>query len=138
MRLALPSFATLAASFAAAMLFALPAAASPIAPSAAPASKPAASAPAPRAPAAKLSDRKLGQAATAMVHVISLRKSYEEKLDKAAPQDKPRVEDEGERALKKAVTDQGLSVEEYNSIIAAANKDPALRQKLLAHVAAQR
>jgi Domain of unknown function (DUF4168) len=30
----------------------------------------------------------------------------------------------------KAITEQGLSVDEYNSIIRTAQNDPALRQKL--------
>jgi len=32
--------------------------------------------------------------------------------------------------MQKAVTDQGLSVDEYNSIIRTAQNDPAVRQKL--------
>jgi Domain of unknown function (DUF4168) len=141
MRLALPSVTTLAAGVAAVALFALPAAAAsgtgaPAAPA------PTASAPptnmtSPPSPAAKVSDQKLGQAATAMEHVMSLRKSYEAKLDNAAPQDKPRIEDEGQTAMKKAVTDQGLSIDEYNSILVAARSDPTLRAKLLAHVKTQ-
>jgi hypothetical protein len=137
MRLALPSVTTLAASVAAAALFALPAAAAPGTGSSAAPTPPATSAPAAPGPAAHVSDQKLGQAATAMEHVMTLRKSYEQKLDKATPQDKPRIANEGEKALKKAVTDQGLSVDEYNSIIMEARNDPALRQKLLAHVKTQ-
>ena len=33
-------------------------------------------------------------------------------------------------ALEKAVTDQGLSVEEYNSILQVAQNDPAVREKI--------
>jgi hypothetical protein len=33
--------------------------------------------------------------------------------------------------MKKAVTDQGLTVEEYTDIVNVAQKDPAVRDKLL-------
>jgi hypothetical protein len=38
---------------------------------------------------------------------------------------------EGNDALEKAVTDQGLTVDEYNRIITVAENDPAVRTKLL-------
>ena len=37
---------------------------------------------------------------------------------------------EANDALTKAVTDQGLSVDEYNSIIRTAQNDPTVREKL--------
>jgi hypothetical protein len=39
--------------------------------------------------------------------------------------------DEANKALVKAVTDQGLSVEEYTSIMVVAQNDPAVRQKIV-------
>ena len=38
--------------------------------------------------------------------------------------------EEANDAMKKAVADQGLSVDEYNSIIRTAQNDPSVRQKL--------
>lgn len=111
---------------------------------AAPASKPLAPPPAQARPAiaapmtadshAKISDQKLGQAAAAMQHVIGVRQRYEKKIAKAAPGDRERIAGQSQAAIKKAVTDQGLSVDEYNKILVAAQKDPALRQKLLARL----
>jgi hypothetical protein len=37
----------------------------------------------------------------------------------------------GQRRLKKAVEDQGLTIEEYNSIIVVAQNDPDVRNKIL-------
>jgi len=49
---------------------------------------------------------------------------------KSAASDKRRLAEEENDALQKAVTDQGLSVDEYSSIIRIAEYDPAVRQKL--------
>jgi hypothetical protein len=40
------------------------------------------------------------------------------------------VTDEASNAMKKAITDQGLTVDEYNTIIRTAQNDPGVRQKL--------
>jgi hypothetical protein len=83
------------------------------------------------APAANISDQKLDATAKAMQHVTSLRQSYQQKIADAAPGDKQRLASEGNDALKKAVTDQGLSVDEYNKILTLAQNNPTVRAKLL-------
>jgi hypothetical protein len=45
---------------------------------------------------------------------------------------------EASNALQKAVTDQGLSVDEYNTIVKTAQNDPALREKLRQRLSAQK
>jgi hypothetical protein len=75
-------------------------------------------------------DEKLNAAAAAIGQVTSIRQNYEPKIAAAAPSDKQRVTDEANNAMKKAVTDQGLTVDEYNSIIRTAQNDPGVRQKL--------
>jgi Domain of unknown function (DUF4168) len=83
-------------------------------------------------PAPQLSDQKLDAAAAALGQVASLLHDYQQRLQQAADQsEKQRIADEGNSALKKAVEDQGLSVEEYNSIIVVAQNDPEVRQKIL-------
>jgi hypothetical protein len=62
--------------------------------------------------------------------VTSIRQSYEPKIAAAGPSDKQRMTDEANSAMKKAVTDHGLTVDEYNSIIRTAQNDPGVRQKL--------
>ena len=83
-----------------------------------------------QSPSPTISDEKLNAAAAAIRQVTSIRQSYEPKIAGAAPSDKQRMTDEANTAMKKAVTDQGLTVDEYNSIIRTAQNDPGVRQKL--------
>jgi hypothetical protein len=86
----------------------------------------------PQAPSASLtlSDEKLNAAAAAIGRVTSIRQSYEPKIAAAPPANKQHMTEEANDAMKKAVADQGLSVDEYNSIIRTAQNDPSVRQKL--------
>jgi predicted TIM-barrel fold metal-dependent hydrolase len=81
-------------------------------------------------PSASISDEKLNAAAAAIGQVATVRQSYESKIAAAPPSDKQRLTKEANDALEKAVTDQGLSVDEYNSIIRTAQNDPTVRKKL--------
>ena len=81
-------------------------------------------------PAASISNEKLDAAAAAIGQVSTVRKSYESKIAAARPSDKQRLTKEANDALQKAVTDQGLSVDEYNSIIRTAQNDPTVGEKL--------
>jgi hypothetical protein len=83
-----------------------------------------------QSPSPTISDQKLTAAAAALGQVTSIRQSYERKIAEAPQPDKQRVTDEANNALKKAVTDQGLSVDEYNTILQTAQNDPTIRQKL--------
>src|SRR5262249_12585659 len=62
-----------------------------------------------------IADQKLDAVATAMERVASLKQDYQQRTAAAAPSDKERIANEGINALAKAVTDQGLSLEEYDS-----------------------
>jgi predicted ATPase with chaperone activity len=81
-------------------------------------------------PSAPISDEKLNAAAAALGQVATIQQTYESKLAAAPPSDKQRLAKERTDALEKAVTDQGLSVDEYNSIIRTAQNDPTVREKL--------
>ena len=83
-----------------------------------------------QSPSAPISDDKLNAAAAAIGQVATIRQSYESKIAAAPASDQQRLTKEANDALTKAVTDQGLSVDEYNSIIRTAQNDPAVRQKL--------
>jgi len=85
----------------------------------------------PAAPAADISEQKLDAAAKAVKNVSTIRDSYEQKLVKAPADQKAKLADEASDAMAKAVKDQGLSVEEYTSIIEVAQNDPVVRNKLL-------
>jgi hypothetical protein len=79
-------------------------------------------------------DQKLDAVAAAVGQVSTLKQNYQEKLASAPPGEKERIASEANDALARAVTDQGLSVEEYNSIIQVAQNDPQIRQKILQRV----
>jgi malic enzyme len=83
-----------------------------------------------QSPSSTIPDEKLTAAAAALGEVTSIRQSYERKIAEVPQPDKQRVTDEANNALKKAVTDQGLSVDEYNTILRTAQNDPTIRQKL--------
>ena len=85
-------------------------------------------------PSPTISDQKLDAAAAAIGQVTSIKQSYEQKIAEAPPSDKQRIADEANNALKKAVTDHGLSVDEYNTIVQTAQNDPAIRLKLVQRI----
>jgi len=64
--------------------------------------------------------------------IADVKESYTKQIE-ATPSDsdKQRLVDDANKALVKAVTDQGLSVEEYTSIMVVAQNDPMVRQKIL-------
>jgi hypothetical protein len=80
---------------------------------------------------APISDKKLDATAAAVKSVSAIRQSYEQKVAQASGAEKGRLVDEATNAMTKAVTDQGLSVDEYTSIIEVAQNDPDVRNKLL-------
>jgi hypothetical protein len=79
-------------------------------------------------------DQKIDAAAAALEKVTDIKRSYEQQLTSAPPAEQERIVGEANTALSKAVTDQGLSVEEYNSIIQVAQNDAQVRQKILQRV----
>jgi hypothetical protein len=97
----------------------------------APNQHPAAASPAPAYPATSIPDQKLDAAAAAMQRVASLKRDYLQQLEAASPDDQPRIAGEAGNALEKAVTDEGLSVEEYTTILEMAQANPQVRQKII-------
>src|SRR5499427_3495443 len=75
-------------------------------------------------------DQKLDAAAAAIQRVTSLKQDYQQRITAAAPADKERIVNEANSALEKAVIDQGLSLEEYDSILQMAQNDPEVREKI--------
>jgi hypothetical protein len=81
--------------------------------------------------APSISERKLDAAATALVLVTRLKHDYRQQIAGAAASDRQRITDEANSALEKVVTDEGLSVEEFTTIIIVARHNAGLRAKLL-------
>jgi hypothetical protein len=86
--------------------------------------------PAPSQQTPNVSDQKLDQMAAAVKQVATVKQDYQERIAAAPPADQGRIADEANGALEKAVTDQGLSVEEFNRIILVAQNDPDVREKI--------
>jgi PleD family two-component response regulator len=89
------------------------------------------STPAPSQQAPNIPEQKLDAIAAALEQVVSVRENYEQRLQKAPASDADKIADEAKNALVKAVTDQGLSVEEYNSILVVAQNNPEVRKKII-------
>src|SRR3954471_23475947 len=87
---------------------------------------------APRLP--NISDQKLDATAAALERMTSIRQDYQAQISKAEPAEKERIVVQANSALEKAVTDQGLSVEEFNTIIVVAQNDPDVRDKILQRI----
>ncbi len=88
------------------------------------------------APNASVSDQKLDQTAAAIQNVQTVRNNYVQKLSAASPDEKDKIVGEANAALEKAVTDQGLSLDEYNSIIKLAQNDPSVRKRIVKRLGA--
>ena len=91
--------------------------------------------PGPSTSAPDLSDQKLSAVAAALERVASLQMDYGQRIAEAeAPAEKERIVAEANNELTKAVTEQGLSVEEYTSILQQARDDSKIRRKILQHI----
>jgi predicted ATPase with chaperone activity len=83
---------------------------------------------------ADIPDQKLDATASALQRVTDVRRSYEEKLSTASGDDQQRIVSEANDAMSKAVTEQGISLEEFDSIIRLAQSDVGVREKILQRV----
>jgi len=91
--------------------------------------------PGPSTSAPDLLDQKLSAAAAAIERVVSLQNDYRPRIAEAeAPAEKERIVAEANDEFTKAVTEQGLSVEEYASILDMARDDPEIGGKILQRI----
>jgi Domain of unknown function (DUF4168) len=88
------------------------------------------------APSQSFSNQKLDSVASAMRSVAGVKRNYQRQLNDAAPSDQERIIGEARRALEKAVTDQGLTVDEYQEVLEVAQDDQDLRNRLLERLTA--
>jgi hypothetical protein len=86
--------------------------------------------PATLSPAPNVSDQQLDRAAAAIKSVEGVRSTYTQKLATAKPDEHDKILGEAGAAMKKAVTDHGLSVDEYNSIVKLAQDNPSVRAQI--------
>ena len=79
-------------------------------------------------------DQKLDAAAAALEQVANVREDYQQRMEDATPSDRQGIADEAKNALVKAITNHGLSVEEYTSILVVAQNDPVVREKIVQRI----
>jgi len=99
------------------------------------------SAPPAQAPSAvtpDLSDQKIDAVAAAVEQVARLEQNFRAQIEGAPESDRERIVSEANEAISKAVTDQGLSLEEYGQIIQVAANDAGLRQRILQRLPSKR
>lgn len=81
--------------------------------------------------ASKIDESQLDSYAEAAVKIYDIRVRWEPEIRGADSQEKAlEAQREARTEMIEAVRNQGLSVEEYNSITAAAQRDPRLNQKI--------
>lgn len=90
--------------------------------------------PSPSTQSQNIPEQRLDAAAAALEQVTSVKENYQGQIEAAAPSDRQRIADEANKALTEAVTSQGLSIEEYSSIIVVAQNNPDVREKILRRV----
>jgi hypothetical protein len=84
------------------------------------------------APTPSIPDQKLDAAAAALERMVRLKQEYEQRLAATpARPDQERIVAEANDALAKAVTDQGLSLDEYDAIMQVAQNDLDVRGKII-------
>jgi Domain of unknown function (DUF4168) len=93
--------------------------------------------PGPSGQSQNIPDQKLDAAAAAMKQVSSVKETYQQQIEAASPSDRQRITDAANKAVVEAVTNQGLSVDEYASIIVMAQNNPEVREKILQRVRPQ-
>lgn len=97
----------------------------------APSSSPPSATTSPSSPSADIPDQKLDAAAAAVKGVTAVKEDYQQKLAEAPTADKERIVGEAQTAMAKAVTDQGLSVEEYTAILQVAQNNQTVQDKII-------
>jgi len=75
-------------------------------------------------------DNKLNAVAAAIPHVASIKQDYQKRIETAPQNAQQRMIGEATAAMTKAVTDEGLSVDEYSAILEVARNDPSVRQEI--------
>lgn len=89
----------------------------------------------PGAQAAVPSDEALRKFAQAHSKVKAVKEEFGPKLSAVRdPEEARAVQKEASEATNTAVTDSGLSIDEYSKIAQMVQRDPAIRQKVLSHV----
>jgi Domain of unknown function (DUF4168) len=85
------------------------------------------------------SDDMIIKVGRAVGQVVTIQHAYTQAVQAAdSDEEKAGLSGEAEQSAVQAIRDQGLSVNEYNAVVSAADSDPDLQQRLLAAVPTNR
>jgi hypothetical protein len=79
-----------------------------------------------------VSDATITKVGAVLRQTVTIRQKYAERAQSIkSPQEEQALEAQAQIELVQAVSDQGLSVQQYNQVIQMAQADPTLKQRLL-------
>ena len=85
------------------------------------------------APQGEISDTLVQKVGVALGQITQIKETYGERFASVDSDDeKQAVETEAQSVIAKVVSQQGLSVEQFNRVVTAAKADPDLEQRVLA------
>ena len=84
----------------------------------------------PSPPSSDTAEQKLDKGTAALERIGTLQQEYLDEMASAPPAEHDRIAGKARRAFTKAVTDQGLSLDEYAEFIKAAKNDPQIHEKV--------
>ncbi len=77
-------------------------------------------------------DGTIGKAGAALHDVAKLQEKYQGKMESATPDQKRGLSQQANAEAVQAIQSHGLSVQEYSNVVRAAQKNPQVKQRLLA------
>jgi uncharacterized protein DUF4168 len=80
----------------------------------------------------QLSDAMVQKVGKALRHAATIRQQYSERAQStSSPEQQQALTERAQTDMVKAISDEGLSVQQYNHVIQMAQADPTLKQRLL-------
>jgi hypothetical protein len=80
----------------------------------------------------QVSDGMVRKVGMALRQTATIRQKYAERMhSQTAPEQQQQLTQQAQSEMMKAISDQGLSVQQYNQVIQMAQADPSLKQRLI-------
>ena len=87
--------------------------------------------------AAEVPDQMVTKMGRALAEIAQLEQELADRVDTVESEaDKQQLAEEADRAITDAVTDQGLTITQFNQVVRAADEDPDLRDRITAAIRA--
>jgi hypothetical protein len=86
---------------------------------------------------ADVPDQMVTKMGRALAEIAQLEQELADRVDTVESEaDKQQLAEQADRAITDAVTDQGLTITQFNQVVRAADEDPALRDRITAAIRA--